>query len=106
MLLCVVGAREDGLKELVGMELGYRESTESWAYVLARTEGEGAKCATSCDRGWGSWSVVGARRGLSDDWTPALLEPPLSERSGQVAEVDALVCEPEAAGDLPCSDPG
>ena len=28
-LLCVVGAREDGTKELVGMELGYRESTES-----------------------------------------------------------------------------
>ena len=30
-LLCVVGAREDGTKELVGMELGYRESTESWS---------------------------------------------------------------------------
>ena len=26
-LLCVVGAREDGVKELLGMELGYREST-------------------------------------------------------------------------------
>lgn len=33
-LLCVVGAREDGVKELVGMELGYRESTESWAGAL------------------------------------------------------------------------
>ena len=33
-LLCVVGAREDGVKELLGMELGYRESTESWAGVL------------------------------------------------------------------------
>ena len=32
--LCVVGAREDGEKELVGMELGYRESKESWAGVL------------------------------------------------------------------------
>ena len=28
-LLCVVGAREDGTKELLGMELGYRESAES-----------------------------------------------------------------------------
>ena len=27
--LCVVGAREDGEKELLGMELGYRESKES-----------------------------------------------------------------------------
>ncbi|MCY4653037.1 MAG: transposase [Dehalococcoidia bacterium] len=28
-LLCVVGANEDGTKELLGMELGYRESKES-----------------------------------------------------------------------------
>ena len=33
-LLCVLGAREDGVKELLAMELGYRESTESWADVL------------------------------------------------------------------------
>ena len=33
-LLCVVGAKGDGVKELIGMELGYRESTESWAGVL------------------------------------------------------------------------
>ena len=33
-LLCVLGAREDGEKELLAMELGYRESTESWAEVL------------------------------------------------------------------------
>ena len=32
--MCVVGARVDGLDELVGMELRYGESTESWAYVL------------------------------------------------------------------------
>jgi putative transposase len=33
-LLCVLGAREDGEKELLAMELGYRESTESWGNVL------------------------------------------------------------------------
>ena len=33
-LLCVLGAREDGVKELLAMELGYRESTESCADVL------------------------------------------------------------------------
>ncbi len=32
-LLVVVGAREDGRKELLAMELGYRESAESWAGV-------------------------------------------------------------------------
>ena len=33
-LLVVIGAREDGRKELLAMELGYRESTESWAGTL------------------------------------------------------------------------
>jgi transposase-like protein len=33
-LLVVIGAREDGSKELLAMELGYRESAESWADVL------------------------------------------------------------------------
>ena len=33
-LLVVIGAREDGRKELLAMELGYRESTQSWVGVL------------------------------------------------------------------------
>jgi transposase-like protein len=33
-LLCVLGLREDGEKELLAMGLGYRESSESWAVVL------------------------------------------------------------------------
>lgn len=33
-LLCVLGLREDGTKELLAMKLGYRESTQSWAEVL------------------------------------------------------------------------
>ena len=33
-LLCVLGAREDGEKELLAMAPGYRESTESWADVM------------------------------------------------------------------------
>jgi putative transposase len=33
-MLVVIGAREDGRKELLAMELGYRESTGSWAAVL------------------------------------------------------------------------
>jgi putative transposase len=33
-LLVVIGAREDGQKELLAMGLGYRESTESWSGVL------------------------------------------------------------------------
>src|SRR3954471_9737047 len=33
-LLVVIGVREDGTKELLAVEDGYRESTESWASVL------------------------------------------------------------------------
>lgn len=33
-LLCVLGLRADGQKELLALGLGYRESTESWAGVL------------------------------------------------------------------------
>jgi transposase-like protein len=40
-LLVIVGAREDGRKELLAMELGYRESTESWAGVLRGLKARG-----------------------------------------------------------------
>ena len=33
-VLCVLGVRADGTKELLALELGYRESTASWAAVL------------------------------------------------------------------------
>jgi putative transposase len=41
-LLVVIGVRADGVKELLAVEDGYRESTESWATVmrdLSRTAG-------------------------------------------------------------------
>jgi hypothetical protein len=34
-LLIVIGVREDGCKELLAVEDGYRESTESWAFSSA-----------------------------------------------------------------------
>ena len=34
-LLVVIGVREDGEKELLAVEDGYRESTESWASCCA-----------------------------------------------------------------------
>jgi transposase-like protein len=33
-LLVVIGVREDGTKELLAVEDGYRESTDSWAAVM------------------------------------------------------------------------
>ena len=59
-LLCVIGAREDGTKELVGMELGYRESTESWSGVLRGLRGRGmdAPLLAVGDGALGLWSAL------------------------------------------------
>jgi putative transposase len=40
-LLVVIGVREDGGKELLAVEDGYRESTESWAAVMRDLKGRG-----------------------------------------------------------------
>src|SRR5215204_3451043 len=40
-LLVVIGVREDGVKELLAVEDGYRESTESWAAVMRELKARG-----------------------------------------------------------------
>ncbi len=59
-LLVVVGAREDGRKELLAMELGYRESTESWAGVLRglRERGMEAPLLACGDGALGLWAAL------------------------------------------------
>jgi transposase-like protein len=60
VLLCVLGAREDGEKELVAMEPGYRESTESWASVLRdlRSRGLQAPLLAVGDGALGLWAAL------------------------------------------------
>ena len=59
-LLCVVGASEDGTKELLGMELGYRESAESWSGVLRglRDRGMDAPLLAVGDGALGLWAAL------------------------------------------------
>lgn len=59
-LLCVLGAREDGTKELLALELGYRESTESWAAVLRglRDRGLVAPLVAVGDGALGLWAAL------------------------------------------------
>jgi putative transposase len=59
-LLCVLGAREDGTKELLALELGYRESTESWASVLRglRDRGLAAPLVAIGDGALGLWAAL------------------------------------------------
>ena len=60
-LLCVLGAREDGVKELLAMEAGYRESTESWAEVLwnLRDRGLSPPLLAVGDGALGLWAALG-----------------------------------------------
>jgi len=42
-LLVVIGVREDGTKELLAVEDGYRDSSESWASVMRDLKARGAR---------------------------------------------------------------
>lgn len=42
-LLVAIGAREDGKKELIAVESGYRESTESWSMMLRDLKARGMR---------------------------------------------------------------
>ncbi len=59
-LLVIIGARADGTKELLGLELGYRESTESWATVLRslREGGLAAPLVAVGDGALGLWAAL------------------------------------------------
>lgn len=60
VLLCVLGAREDGTKELLALEEGYRESTASWQGVLRslRERGMAPALVGIGDGGLGAWAAL------------------------------------------------
>lgn len=59
-LLVVIGVREDGVKELVAVEDGYRESTDSWAAVLRDLRDRGMNCPklVTGDGALGAWAAL------------------------------------------------
>src|SRR3954465_382244 len=68
-LLVVIGVREDGVKELLAVEDGYRESTDSWAAVMRdlRDRGLNEPKLVIGDGALGTWAALrdvfpGARR--------------------------------------------
>lgn len=60
VLLCVIGAAEDGTKELLAMAEGYRESTASWGAVLRslRDRGMAPPLLGMGDGGLGAWAAL------------------------------------------------
>jgi len=60
--LVMIGVRADGTKELIAVEDGYRESTESWATVLRDLKRRGLRAPVVAvgDSALGFWAAVGA----------------------------------------------
>ena len=58
--LVMIGARPDGTKELVALEDGYRESTDSWASVLRNLKRRGMRAPMVAvgDGALGFWAAV------------------------------------------------
>jgi Transposase, Mutator family len=59
-LLVVLGVREDGEKELLAVEDGYRESTDSWAAVMRdlKTRGLNEPKLVTGDGALGVWAAL------------------------------------------------
>jgi transposase-like protein len=59
-LLVVIGVRDDGTKELLAIEDGYRESTDSWAAVLRdlRDRGLNEPRLVTGDGALGAWAAL------------------------------------------------
>ena len=59
-LLVVIGVREDGVKELLAVEDGYRESTESWAVVMRDLKARGLNepRLVTGDGALGAWAAL------------------------------------------------
>ncbi len=108
-LLCVLGVREDGTKELLAMEPGYRESTASWAGVLRDLRGRGleAPLVAVGDGALGLWAALDEvfpttahqrcwnHRVLNvQDKLPKRLQAEARRRLREIAEAESLVeCE-------------
>src|SRR5680860_322928 len=59
-LLVVIGVRDDGAKELLAVEDGYRESTDSWSVVFRDLKDRGLTCPrlVTGDGALGAWAAL------------------------------------------------
>ena len=128
-ILCILGAREDGVKELLAMEPGYRESKESWADVLRNLRDRGLETPLSAtgDGALGIWAALDEVYPLTEHqrcWNhrimnvqsklPKRLQPEARRRLREISEAksremceelrDRYVSELLTAGQQPAAD--
>ena len=84
--LVLVGVRPDGTKELVALEDGYRESTESWLTVPARPQAPRDARPGGGHRRRRAGVLGGRPRGVAGDGRATLLGASDRQRPGQAPE--------------------
>ena len=98
-LLVVIGVREDGVKELLAVEDGYRESTESWAAVMRDLKDRGLNEPRLVDRRRRARDVGGAAGRVPRRAAPGVLGAQDRAGPGRAAQAPAARREEAAARD-------
>ena len=96
-LLVMIGVRADGTKELIALDDGHRESTESWADLL-RSCKRGDEGAGPCGRRRGARLLGRGPRGLPRHQGTALLVPQDRQRPQRAARVGPVERPDEVGG--------
>ena len=100
-ILVLMGATEDGQKELLAIVDGYRESEQSWTELLVGREVTRPHGRSEAGHGRRRLGLLeGLAQGLSQDQSAAVLVPQERQRDRPVAEALAGRCQREAPSDL------
>ena len=105
-MLVMIGATPEGKKELLGFQVGVRESAQSWHELLIDLKARGlADRARTGGRRRRPGLLEGARRGLPRDTPSALLVSQNRQRSQQGGEIHPARGQAGPAGDLDGAGP-
>ena len=110
-MLVLIGATPEGKKELLGFQVGVRESAQSWRELLVDLKARGLAIAPELGhRRWRPRLLDGARGGLPHNTASTMLGPQGRQCHGQAAEVGPARGEAGPARDLdgagPCEGRG
>ena len=110
-MLVLIGATPEGKKELLGFQVGVRESAQSWRELLVDLKARGLAIAPELAtavrpklrshlRGRRARLLEGARGGIADDTAPALHSPQDGQRIGQATPIGPARRQARPARDL------
>ena len=88
----ILGATPEGKKELVGFQVGVRESAQSWRELLVDLKARGLSVPPELAVGRRLGVLEGSRRSLPRHPAPAVLVPQGLERAQSLPEGDAADC--------------